>query len=306
MRLSRCYAPLKRHRRFVTYELVPDPDRPGRMKKRPTDVRTGRWCNAHNPAHQYSYDEAAATGRAVGYVLVLGDGFWCIDIDGALRDSDWSPIARELFELCKGAAIETSQSLTGAHIIGRGTVAPHSCKNDEHHIELYTDKRFIALTGIDAVGDAGLDLTDVMADVVSRYFLAGIAQQVADWTFEAVDGYGGPTDDAELIRICLASHRRSAAAAFGENNVTFADLWNADIDKLSARWPAPCGGYDASSADYSLARRLAFWTGKNCERIHSLMLRSALGRPKWERSDYLERTILRAISATTDVARGRP
>ena len=302
MSLPRCYDPLKRCKRFVTCEFVPDPDRPGRMKKRPTDVRTGCWCNAHDPAHQYSYEEAAATGRPIGYVLVVGDGFWCLDIDGAFRDGVWSPIARELFELCKGAAIETSQSGTGAHIIGRGTVPPHSCKNDEHHIELYSDKRFIALTGIDAVGDAGLNLTDVMAEIVVRYFRPRAGQQVAEWTYEPGAGYGGPADDDGLIRAALASSRRSAAAAFGDRSVTFADVWNADADKLSGRWPAVGGGYDASKADYSLARRLAFWTGKNCERIRALMLRSALGRPKWDRADYLERTILRAVAVTTIIA----
>lgn len=305
MRLPSCFNALKRHRRFVTYELVPDPNRPGKMIKRPTDVRTGRRCNAHDPAHQYSYEEAAATGRPVGYVLVGGDGFWCLDIDGAFQNGRWSPIARELFDACKGAAIERSQSLTGAHIVGRGDVPPHSCKNGEHHIELYTDKRFIALTGIDAVGDAGLELTDVIADIVARYFPPKDGHQVDCWTYEAVVGYGGPTDDAALIRAGFASSRRSAAAAFGNNVVTFADLFSADADKLAARWPQQGGGYDASKADYSLATRLAFWTGKNCERIRSLMLRSDLVRPKWDRSDYLDTTILRAVAATTDVARGR-
>ena len=306
MRLPSCFNALKRRRRFVTYDLVPDPTRPGKMIKRPTDVRTGRWCNAHDPAHQYSYEEAAATGRPVGYVLVGGDGFWCLDVDGAFQNGQWSPIARELFAACKGAVIERSQSLTGAHIVGRGAVPPHSCKNDQHHIELYTDKRFIALTGIDAVGDAGFDLTDVIVDIVARYFPPKSYQTIAAWTEEAVDGYGGPTDDEGLIRAALASARRSPAAAFGMNVVTFAELWNADADKLAARWPAGGGGYDASKADYSLATRLAFWTGKNCERIRSLMLRSELVRPKWDRSDYLDTTILRAVAATTDVARGRP
>jgi primase-polymerase (primpol)-like protein len=302
MSLPRSYDALKLYKHFVTYDLVPDPARPGRMIKRPTDVRTGRWCNAHNPAHQYSYEEAAATGRPVGYVLIEGDGFWCIDIDGAFRNGHWSPIARELFELCKGAAVETSQSLTGAHIIGRGTVPPHSCKNDAHHIELYTDKRFIALTGINAVGDAGLDLTDVIAEIGARYFPPCEGQHIVEWTYEPAAGYGGPPDDDGLIRAALASSRRSAAAAFGNKSVTFADLWNADADKLSGRWPGMGGGYDASKVDYSLARRLAFWTGKNCERIRALMLRSALGRPKWERADYLERTILRAVAVTTIIA----
>ena len=47
-------------------------------------------------------------------------------------------------------------------------------------------------------------------------------------------------------------------------------------------------------ANFDLAD-LAFWTGRDCERIRALMNKSALARDKWEREDYLPRTILGAV-----------
>ena len=100
----------------------------------------------------------------------------------------------------------------------------------------------------------------------------------------------------------------AAAAAFGDDaGVTFRDLWEANADALGKRWPSSTGGaYDGSSVDAALATHLAFWTGKNCERIRELMYRSALVRDKWEARGeyYLPRTILRACNVSKDVAKG--
>jgi len=70
---------------------------------------------------------------------------------------------------------------------------------------------------------------------------------------------------------------------------------------LAAAYPDPEGTrrYDASSADAALAQHLAFWTGSDCERMQRLMRRSALVREKYEREDYLPRTILSATSRQT-------
>lgn len=314
MTLPAPLAPLAAYRRFVTYMTELDPDRPGKTIKRPTDVRSGYVCNAQNEAHQYSYAEAFATGRAVGFVFVEADGFWFLDIDGALENdpaggpSRWNAQATELCAALAGAAVEVSVSGTGLHIIGRGLVPPHAKKNVPAKLELYTDKRFCALTGIMASGDASIDLTPQIWGIAERYFPPNASgAEIAGWTDTPCDGYGGPADDEELIRAAMASGKRNAAAAFGTGNVTFADLWLADADKLGAKWPGSNGGYDASHADASLASHLAYWTGKNCERTRTLMLQSALARQKWEdRPDWLELTIMKAASVVSAVAQGRP
>jgi primase-polymerase (primpol)-like protein len=113
----------------------------------------------------------------------------------------------------------------------------------------------------------------------------------AEWTSGPVPEWRGPVDDSELIRRALRS--QSSAAAFG-GRASFADLWTGNVEALSRAYPDAVRPYDASSADAALAAHLAFWTGANCERIDRLMRQSALARDKWEREDYLPRTILAA------------
>lgn len=93
------------------------------------------------------------------------------------------------------------------------------------------------------------------------------------WTSSPCPEWVGPEDDDELIRRASRSP-------------TFKGLWNADYGAICQ---AHSG--DASSADAALASHLAFWTGRNCERVLRLMRRSALVRSKWVRVDYLNRTI---------------
>ena len=125
-----------------------------------------------------------------------------------------------------------------------------------------------------------------------------------EWTTEPCPEWRGPVSDDELIRRALAS--KSAAAAFG-NRASFADLWHADPVALCRAYPASDRRdglpYDASSADAALAQSLAWWTGRDCERIDRLMRQSALARDKWDRQSdpYLERTILGAVARQFEV-----
>lgn len=316
-------APLGAYRQFVTYRLVPSA-KPGKMDKLPLDWRTGRTpprgSGGHiNPEYRCSFAEAAAAiaegrGDGVGFVFTEADPFWFLDIDGALQaDNTWSPLAAQLCAALPGCAVEVSQSGRGLHLIGSAAALPeHACKNIPLGLELYHTDRFVALTGRHAVGNAAADLSPQIAAVAAHYFARQAIAHAGpdDWTDTPVPEWEGPADDDDLIRRALASGERSAAAAFGgADGVTFRDLWEGNTDALARRWPSdnPDKPYDGSSADASLAAHLAFWTGKNCERIRDLMYRSALVRDKWElRGDYyLPRTILRACSVSTEVCKGK-
>lgn len=296
----------------MNWVAIPDPDRPGKTIKRPVDVRTGLYCTSKDPAHQYSYAEAAATGRPIGFQIDEADGFWFLDVDGALEPDGaggyrWSGLANDLCAQLPGAAIEISQSGTGLHGIGRGAVPPHSCKNVLAGLELYTHDRFVALTDNGAVGSAAADLSAQITAIAERWFPPNPHGDIAGWTDAPVAGWGGPEDDAELLRAALASGKKSAQAAFGAGHVTFADLWHANADALGKKWPSSTGPFGASEADAALASHLAYWTGKNCERIRGLMWGSGLARAKWEeRPEWLDTTILRAASVVTNVAQARP
>lgn len=108
----------------------------------------------------------------------------------------------------------------------------------------------------------------------------------------------GPESDEALREIAMRS--RSAANVFGDG-VSFAQLWEADADALGRKWPSSGRAYDASSADMALAQRLAFFTGRDQARIDRMMRASALARDKYERADYLPRTISAACAQQRDV-----
>ena len=115
--------------------------------------------NAQDPATWLPYEVAAEYARAlgagygVGVVIYEGCGLLCVDIDGCIGPGGMSPLAVQLIRdaraHCPDVYVEISMSGRGVHIIGpySGEPPPHSTKNQEHHLELYTSRRYIALTG---------------------------------------------------------------------------------------------------------------------------------------------------------------
>ena len=94
----------------------------------------------------------------------------------------------------------------------------------------------MTLTGSGAVGEREHGffafVTKPLSGNTFRQMPAGILAQ--EWTTEARSEWRGPTSDEELIKRRLRS--QSTASAFG-GRASFADLWTANIDALSARYP---------------------------------------------------------------------
>jgi primase-polymerase (primpol)-like protein len=299
---------LKSHRQFIVYKLSPSQTRPGKLDKFPCDA-SGRVVSAHDAAHWMSAAGAASraqqfgTGWGIGFVLTPEAKRFCFDIDNCLQpDGQWSSLALQLCGLFPGAAVEVSASGTGLHIWGSysGDMPAHACKNTALGIELYTDKRFVALgLPVGTVGDVATDCTLPLQAAIALYFPPDSGDGLTQWTTEPVPEWRGPVDDSELIR--RASAAQSTASAFG-GKASFADLWTGNLDALGRSYPAEGRAYDASSADAALAQRLAYWTGANCERIERLMRQSALDRDKWDaHASYLSRTILGAVGRQEEV-----
>lgn len=311
--LPSALAPLGAYRQFILYKAVPSESRPGKTDKLPLHPKTQRVHSAHDPAIWMTAKEALdkqGESYGIGFVFTKDDPFWVVDIDSCLTPTGWAPHAIQICQLLSGSAIEMSRSGKGLHVIGSGKPPQHSCKNEELDIEFYDHGRFIALTGLGATGDAGRDQSMVLASLVARYFPADPASANSmghwsnAWPVVLTGGpdpeWRGPADDKELIRRALRS--KSANSTFG-TKVAFADLWLADEGKLAASFPDPDRKrpWDESRADSSLAQHLAFWTGKDCERIERLMWQSKLVRDKWGRQDYLPRTILGVVGRQIDV-----
>lgn len=288
---------------WLVYALIPSTTRPGKTDKIPLQFSTGKPTGVNDPSSWTDVHTAASVARqwgqgfGVGFCFTEAAGFWFIDLDSCYAAGAWSPLAQQVCSIFAGAAVEVSSSGNGLHVFGRGPVPAHASKNAEHHAELYHTDRFVALSGTGLVGDCSTDHGAAMSWFAQTYFpprTSGIDLPDdgprADWV--------GPEDDEELLRRALQS--KSAAGAFG-GKASFADLWHADADVLGRCFPDAERGYDGSSADAALAQHLAFWTGCDSERIDRLMRQSSLVREKYDREDYLPRTIAVACGQQRDV-----
>lgn len=305
-------APLAAYKQFILYRLVPDG---AKTQKKPIDPRTLTVADPHNPESWVSFDEAAAllpalgANHGVGFVFTENDPLWFLDVDGAWDGTAWSATAQQACAELAGCAVEVSSSGRGLHIFGSGPVPPHSSRNGALHIEFYSSKRFVALTGTNAVGDASFSPPGLGAYVQRHFPLASHGDRGIDagwWSEEPVEAWRGPIDDRLLIERALKS--RSGASTFG-GKASFLDLWYADADVLGACFPPDRAGdaYNASTADAALAQHLCFWTGNDAARIERLMRQSALLRDKWDdRDDYLPRTIRKACSMQTEFLADAP
>lgn len=307
-------------RAFILYRLVPTTDAQGRPKldKVPTNPQTGWDTSPHDPASWMQPDEAVmwaeaynaqpmppgvigfGTGVVISEDLILPGGrkLFALDIDKCRDGNQWLPHASAFLGKLEGGGVEVSVSGNGLHVFGTyvGPRPDHGTRNKAYGLELYTRLRFIACTGLGAVGDPLKDLTRQLHALATDYFPPHDDAEYGDTlTTVPVPDWDGPQDDDELLRRAMRSH--GAGTVFG-GKASFADLFNGNEVSLSRVFPPQQHGvYDASAADLALANHLAFWTGNHGERMQRLMLRSRLVRPKWERPGYLHGTIQRACGS---------
>lgn len=263
--------------------------------------------HAHNPLDpsiHMTLDAAIALASAlggsygVGYVFMPGDGYFFIDLDNCLMaDNTWSISAVNTMSQLHGAYVEISHSMRGLHIIGRYEGDPPFKGKRLKDIEIYTEGRFCALTGTNAIGDAQSTHTEAFHRLIEFFGLSEDinTQQLSEWTTEAPEDANVPEDNKKLLDYIL-NRAPSAQEIFG-SVISFRDLWENNKKVLAKHFPSSIVGkrYDYSAADAALAYRLHYFTGRNCERVLELMNLSKLKRDKWENSaNYLPRTIINA------------
>lgn len=268
----------------------------GGFDKIPIHPQTGNNIDPHNSRNWTTYTDALNQlpriphASGLGFVFTANDPFWFLDIDHCLEPSgQWSPLAVDLCSRLAGCGIEVSRSGTGLHIFGSGTLPSHTCKNTDVGLELYHEGRFVALTGTHAQGDPGTDASTTIREIINTYFKPEPITTV-------IHSPSSTLEDTTIIQKALQS--RPLAAVFG-NALCFKDLWEKNIPALAQAFPAEGREYDASSADAALAQHLCFWVGQDPERIIRLMHLSSLVRDKWNRPDYLPRTVEFTISRQT-------
>jgi primase-polymerase (primpol)-like protein len=302
------------YKQFLLYKMIPQPDgkikklpiNPHNMQSYPKGADWQRTSTSFTDMHTATIlAKTAGPSYGVGFLFTPDDPFFFVDIDHALQGDKWSERSQELLGWFSGCAVEVSCSGTGLHIFGSGEwPEQRKCKSFDNTFDIYTEWRFVALTGTHASGDASVGVRDDVRELICSTFLK--ADSTADslgWTTEPVPEYKHLPDDLLLAK----AQRSGGVAGLFEGKATFNDLWERNEKALAKSYPpenTDYGPYDDSAADMALAQHLAFWTGRNCERIQELMMQSELRREKWDRDSYMTATIEKAVARQSDVYRG--
>lgn len=292
--------PLQERPQWVLWERVNTKN--GRSTKVPHSANTGKVCDPLSPSNQVSFAVAVnamqvynATG--IGFVLMPGGGIVGGDLDNCIDPHTQAVAPWALTIQCEiDTYWEVSPSGLGLRCFVFGTLPEGGRRRDG--IEFYGEKHFLTATGHHVPGTSTtLRLcTGPLDTVYKRVFVVkpSAGKPVSkranrtqpdneeDRTPNNVRPNRNLPDDSEIIRV----------ACNAKNGRDFATLY-------AGEWEGK--GYPSQSeADLALCRRLAFYTGPDEVTIDRLFRKSGLYREKWERDDYRDDTIRKALSGCTE------
>lgn len=270
------------------------------LTKVPYDSRTDRHASTTNWTQWTSFDDAAAgyeSGRfdGLGYVFAAVDPYVGTDLDhcgdqATERIDPWAAaIVAEL-----DSYSEWSVSGTGLHILARGklpaggrkkriaSLVAGTCHADAA-IEQYDQARYFTITGAHLeASPLVLEERSAAVGVVHRRFWPPVEPPAPRHSPSPVTRL----DDRAVLELLFREEKSGP--------------------RMRALWGGDTGAYDNddSGADLGLLDKLAFYTRKDRAQMDRLFRQSALYRPKWERPDYRERTLDKALSGSPDVYEG--
>lgn len=224
-----------------------------------------------------SYDNAIDTlnkgiYNGVGYVLTEGDPYTVIDLDDCVNEGKVTPEALTIVKALNSYT-EFSQSGNGLHILVKAKKPGNRSKNPEKGIEIYSESRFIVMTGNHVKGTPSVieDRQNEITKIYNHYFPEKVNDNKPVSTSEEME-------DGEIIKIILNSKKE-------DYREKFKDLYAGNWDSY----------YESQSeADQALCNYIAFYT-QSFPQIDRIFLKSGLYRDKWKRDDYKTSTINNAI-----------
>ncbi len=265
--------------------------REGKPTKVPVSTTTGTRASSTDPSTWGTFESAVAAldrdgGLAgVGYVFAKDDPFTGIDLDGCMGAD--GALAAGAAQIISDFAsyTEVSPSGTGVKIICiADKPASSGCRSKAiggfRETEVYSAERYFAITGsrLEGAPSEVRPAQEALDRLCARLWPAKAKDAAAR---PAPTGTAFEGGDEELLR-------RAFAARNGEKTRR---LFDGDTSMH---------GDDDSAADLALCTTLAFWCGGDDGRIDRLFRRSGLYREKWDREDYRQRTIRKAVESCVE------
>lgn len=160
-----------RHRQIAKFA-------PERLRKSPRWVRhvakrpvqfDGRAASSTDASTWCDFTSAfeSRVGDGVGFVL-NGDGIMCVDLDSCVIDGRPNAWAQNILAMFPDAPVEVSMSGRGLHIWGTGPLVSRVVTFAGGKVEVYADKRYIAMTGVWLRRGDLVDLTDGVGKLVDH------------------------------------------------------------------------------------------------------------------------------------------
>jgi len=265
-------------------------NRNGNRTKVPFHPISGIHAKSNDPGSFASFSEAVQAKGYDGIGIGIFGGVCAIDLDDCITDSGYyTQEAVEIIRLMHSYT-EVSPSGTGLHILFRADgfqydTGKYYVMNHKSGVEVYVagaTNKYVTVTGEQAVGNCYPfgDRSRELAELLERYMRRPDAP-VGENGINAANAVSLPSDDAIL--------------ALALKNQTFSQLWNGSANGFPSQ----------SEADLALCGLLAFWTGKDPQRMDALFRKSGLMRPKWDerhgKDTYGALTVQKAIASCTKV-----
>ena len=226
----------------------------------------GRNAKPNDSRTWSSFDAVSKADGFDGIGFMFDGQYFGVDLDHVIDEA--GTLAPEAAEIVRrlNSYTEYSPSGTGLHILCKGAL-PSERGRRKGFVEVYGKGRFFTVTGKPYGKPCPVrEAQDAAQWILTQYFSEKSSAQ----------------DDALLERI---RHSRQGA--------DFEKLWQGDTSGYNGDW---------SAADLALCNMLAFWTGRDAERMDALFRQSGLMRPKWDEKHgaqtYGEMTIGKAIKDT--------
>ena len=266
----------------------------GRWTKPPYQTN-GRKASSTGPTTWTTYTRAIAAAKSgrfdgIGYVLFRGhpdvdpiawpaDTLVGVDFDDCIdpRTGEIELTAERQMRSLNSYS-EVSPSGEGMRVFVRATLPPGH--NRKGPVEMYETGRYLTVT---AQHIAGTPTTIEPRQAEIEHLFAEVFPAATAPSNQRVSPHPDPRqidrgDDELLARISASKQGPKFDALF----------FRGDVQTYH--------GGDDSSADCGLASILCWWADKDESRVLRLMQTSKLNRDKWNRSDYLPRTIAAAAS----------
>ncbi len=273
--------PLAERAQWVTWRFDPRLDKPDEWMKTPLNPHNHGKASSTNPATWATLPESivavnqrGATG--VGFVFSPDDPYTGIDIDHC-RDPQTGEIASWAKPIIDEMAsyTELSPSGTGVHIIVEGSLPREvKARRRQGPVEMYDAGRYFTVTGHPVPG-APTKIESRQAQLDALYAR----------TF-APAGTPSPTPPTAHMPTLWTDDKVIERAQNASNGAKFERLFRGgDTSDYDG---------DDSAADLALCGMLSFWTQDSAQ-VDRLFRRSGLYREKWDRADYRDRTIAKAL-----------